>query len=136
MSNLEIAVLAGLGGMLGWGLADFFAKKTIDEIGDMQGLAWAHVAGTTILGLIVAERWASGANEMPAAGWSVWAGLALFGLTQGAIYILVYRGFGKGPVSVLNPIFSSYSGLAAALSVLVFGEAFNASRLLLLGVAF
>ena len=29
------------GGMFGWGLADFFAKKTIDKIGDIQTLAWA-----------------------------------------------------------------------------------------------
>ena len=34
-SDLVIAVLAGFGGMLGWGFADFFAKKTIDEIGDV-----------------------------------------------------------------------------------------------------
>src|SRR4051794_5104923 len=98
MSSLEIAVLAGLGGMLGWGLADFFAKKTIDEVGDIQSLVWAHVAGTTILGLIVAQRWASGANEMPASSWAVWLGLVAFGLVQGLIYILVYRGFGKGQV--------------------------------------
>jgi len=35
--------------MLGWGLADFFAKKTIDQIGDIVVLAWAHVFGTGVL---------------------------------------------------------------------------------------
>ena len=41
--ELVLAGLAGLGGMMGWGLADFFAKKTIDEIGDVVSLVWAHV---------------------------------------------------------------------------------------------
>jgi len=36
--ELLIAVLAGLGGMFGWGFADFFAKKTIDEIGSVASL--------------------------------------------------------------------------------------------------
>jgi len=31
-TELLIAIIAGLGGMFGWGLADFFAKKTIDSI--------------------------------------------------------------------------------------------------------
>ena len=35
--------------MFGWGVADFFAKKSIDEIGDIESLVWAHVAGALIL---------------------------------------------------------------------------------------
>ena len=52
-SALTIAVLAGLGGMLGWGAADFFAKKTIDKIGAIASLVWAHIFGTTILAIAV-----------------------------------------------------------------------------------
>jgi hypothetical protein len=44
MNNaILIATVAGLCGMLGWGVGDFFAKKTIDIVGDMATLAWAHV---------------------------------------------------------------------------------------------
>ena len=47
--QLFLAILAGLCGMFGWGFADFCAKKTIDEIGDMATLAWGHIFGTAIL---------------------------------------------------------------------------------------
>ena len=50
--ELLIAVLAGLGGMLGWGFADFFAKKTVDKIGDIATLVWAHLFGTLVFALI------------------------------------------------------------------------------------
>ena len=45
-NELLIALVAGFGGMFGWGLADFFAKKTIDELGDVMTLAWAGGFGT------------------------------------------------------------------------------------------
>ncbi len=54
--ELLIAVLAGLGGMLGWGLADFFAKKTIDEVGDVVSLVWAHIFGTIVLFIIASHQ--------------------------------------------------------------------------------
>ena len=61
---LLIAILAGLGGMIGWGFADFFAKKTIDRIGDIPSLVWAHVFGTSIFILIAAFSFAITGHAM------------------------------------------------------------------------
>jgi len=47
-NSLAVAILGGLGAMLGWGFADFFAKKTVDRIGDLASLVWAHLFGTAI----------------------------------------------------------------------------------------
>lgn len=135
-SALGIAVLAGLGGMLGWGLADFFAKKTIDQIGDVTSLVWAHICGTLLLAVVVAYQFASGhALHFPQAP-SEWGGLVFFGILQGIVYLLVYRGFGKGQVAVLNPIFASFSGLTAILSVVFFGELLTVNLVLALIVVF
>jgi drug/metabolite transporter (DMT)-like permease len=121
--ELLIAVIAGLGGMLGWGLADFFAKKTIDEVGDVVSLVWAHIFGTGVLCLIVAYQFfvADSGLGIPST-LSEWSLLALFGALQAAVYLFVYKGFAKGQVAVLSPIFASFSGLVAIASVLFFGE--------------
>jgi uncharacterized membrane protein len=122
--ELIIAMSGGLGGMLGWGFADFFAKKTIDRIGAVPSLVWAHAFGTlaffavwlfqsAVLGKALALP-----SELRA-----WALLAVFGAIQAAVYILAYEGFGKGQIAILNPVFASFSGLTAILSIVMFGEA-------------
>lgn len=122
-SQLLVAVLAGLGGMLGWGLADFFAKKTIDAIGDIVTLAWGHIFGTLVL-LIAFLYKVFIQNEQVGIPHTlnIWAILILFGIGQASVYLFVYKGFGKGQVAVLNPIFASFSGISAILSIAFLGE--------------
>jgi len=122
-NELLIAALAGLGGMLGWGLADFFAKKTIDKIGDVASLAWGHIFGSAVL--VAALLYQSLIRHQPAAlpvKVDTWLLLALFGAAQATVYLFVYKGFGKGQLAILNPIFASFSGITALLSILVFKE--------------
>src|SRR5437016_946774 len=119
--ELTIAISAGVGGMLGWGLADFFAKKTIDAIGDVVSLVWAHVFGTAIfVAAALCQSSVLGQRVTIPANPSTWTLLALFGALQAAVYLLVYRGFGKGQIALLAPVFASFSGLTALISVTVF----------------
>ena len=136
-NELVIAVFAGLGGMLGWGLADFFAKKTIDRVGDVTSLTWGHIFGSIALVLFALyEHVARGYTfSFPASG-SIWAFLIAFGILQAVVYLFVYKGFSKGQVAVLNPVFSSYSGIVAVLSVLVFGEVVNGGLIVTLVLIF
>jgi drug/metabolite transporter (DMT)-like permease len=139
--GLTVAVLAGLGGMLGWGLADFFAKKTIDVIGDLASLAWAHIFGTLGI-LIFGFYYYTHSHTLVLPHQAItWGTLAFFGVFQAIIYILVYQGFSKGQIAVLNPIFSSFSGITALLSLLFFKEiigirAAGSLLLIFLGVLF
>jgi drug/metabolite transporter (DMT)-like permease len=124
MNNaLLIALLGGIGGMLGWGSADFFAKKTIDRIGPMRSLVWAHIFGTVILSAayLLQRLSGHGGGAFPST-WSAWGGVAFFGVLQMIVYWLVYQGFEKGQVSVLNPVFASYSGLVALFAFVLFHE--------------
>lgn len=136
--SLFIAVIAGLGGMLGWGFADFFAKKTIDEIGDIVSLFWAHIFGTTFFALIVLFQivFSHRYTIFPTSSVS-WILVALFGALQAVVYFLTYKGFGKGQLAILNPVFASYSGVVALVSILFFGELitlFKAASLIILFV--
>ncbi len=121
-SEFYIALTAGLGGMLGWGFADFFAKKTIDEVGSVVTLFWGHVAGTFALALALAMRTATGRMPHAPADLSSWGILIAFGILQAIVYLLVYVGFGKGQLAVLNPVFASFPGFVALISVFAFGE--------------
>lgn len=123
MEGLTVALIAGLCAMFGWAFADFFAKKTIDEIGDTVTLVWGHIFGSVfILALLfsgVTSRITTGEfSPTPKLIVTVMA----FGIVQAIIYTFVYRGFGKGQLVLLGPIFSSFSGITAVLAILVLGE--------------
>lgn len=136
-SELLIAVFAGLAGMLGWGLADFFAKKTIDVVGDMVTLALAHVFGLSVLaGLVGAWFWTSGKTAVLPDSSEQWLGLAAFGVVQAFVYFFAYRAFGKGKLALLNPIFSSYSGFVVLLSVFLFSEILGSWQIICLAIVF
>lgn len=122
---LFIAVTAGLGGMLGWGAADFFAKKTIDRIGPITSLVWAHLAGTSIFVIVALVALLTGHDLTMPDTTSAWLALAGEGVLQMIVYWFAYQGFEKGKVSVMNPIFASYSGLVALFSILFLSDNFG-----------
>ncbi|MBI3250612.1 MAG: DMT family transporter [Candidatus Andersenbacteria bacterium] len=122
-TELLVAILAGLGGMLGWGFADFFAKKTIDQIGDIASLAWGHVFGTlTLLTMVFYQMEVRGKEIALPENPQTWIFMIIFGVMQALIYFLVYKGFGKGQVGLLSPVFAAFSGITAVLSIVFFGE--------------
>ncbi len=136
-NQLIIAVLSGLGGMLGWGSADFFAKKTIDKIGAIASLVWAHLFGTIILmGIVILQYFYNGKLISIPNNPSVWLGLIFFGILQMIVYWLVYEGFGKGQVAVLNPVFASFTGIVAIISIVFLGEHAGVTHLISLFIIF
>lgn len=135
--ELLIAILTGFGAMLGWGFADFFAKKTIDEVGSIVSLVWAHIFGTIALILIVLYQVSVLGKPITIPdNLSTWGFLAFFGALQAIVYLLAYEGFGKGKLSLLNPVFASYPGLAAIISIVLLGEVLSGSLVLSLVVIF
>lgn len=129
-SLLFIAILTGLGGMLGWGFSEFATKKSVDKVGAISSLVWAHVFGSIILFVVLIGRVFVShtplSSMIPNSG-NAWLGLVFFGALQATVYYFAYLAFEKGKVSVMSPIFASFSGLVALLSVAVFGEALHLS---------
>jgi drug/metabolite transporter (DMT)-like permease len=137
MSPLGVAILAGLGGMLGWGFSEFATKKSVDDTGTISSLVWAHVFGTFILFLVlgVSAFMLHYSVEVPT-DWIEWVGLAFFGVLQAIVYYFAYKGFEKGEVSILSPIFASFAGLVALFSIVLFGEAIQMVPLIALALIF
>jgi drug/metabolite transporter (DMT)-like permease len=130
-STLFIALLAGLGSMVGWGTADFFAKKTIDEIGDIRTLFWQQLIGIVPLGALFLIN-----PDTPNFGYLDPWFLIILGITSALLYLPLYTGFGKGQVSLLSPIFASYSVVVVLLSVLILGESLSLSRITAIIITF
>lgn len=124
--ELLIAIFAGLGSMLGWGFADFFAKKTIDQIGDVPTLFWGQLFGMvplTILFFLFDPH-------IPQKMITFWPFIILLGVWTGLSYIPVYIAFKKGKVSLISPIQATYSVLVIIVSALFFKEIIPTSRLI------
>jgi len=124
MNTLLIAVLAGLGGMLGWGFADFFAKKTIDKIGDVTTLFWGQLIGIMPILILFLFH-----PTLPTLGTNGYVYLVFLGIWSGLSYIPTYIAFGKGKISLLSPIFASYAVVVSILSAIFFGELIPGSRI-------
>lgn len=115
-SGVSLAILTGLGGMLAWGCADFFAKKSLEKVNEFTLTFWVQLVGLVpVLLVALTHGW-------PTVGWPTLGALILFGWAEGVSDVLFYRGYAKGKVSILSPIFASYAGVALAISVVVFGE--------------
>ncbi len=131
MPELLVAILSGLCGMLGWGFADFFAKKVIDRIGDVPSLFWTQCVGIVPLGIVFAYQ-----PSWPHLNTPGWLWLMLLGVWSGLSYIPTYVAFGKGKVSLLSPIFASYAVVVAILSSIFFHEVIPLYRQLAFAVVF
>lgn len=128
MSKLLIATAAGLGGMFGWGSSEFATKKSVDQIGSVASLVWAHVLGTIALGgIVVIGVFGFGQQFEVPSNAAAWFGLVFFGCLQTTVYYFAYRAFEEGQVAVLSPIFASFAGLAALISVVFLGDAVKPS---------
>ena len=130
-NDLLVAVVGGLGGMLGWGFADFFAKKTIDKTSDLTTLFWSQLIGVVPLLIIFAVH-----PTVPRLDRYDLPFLALFGAISGLTYLPAYTGFGKGQISLLSPIFASWSVLTVLLSAFIFGEVIPPLRWLAVAITF
>jgi len=129
--ELMIAILSGSGAMLGWGTADFLAKKAIRKIGDLTALFWVMIFG--ILPLLIYYLFNFSVVSISLNQW-LWLGL--FGLMDGGGYIFFYKALEKGQVSIISPLTASYAAIAVLISVLIFKEQITSIRWVALGLVF
>ncbi len=131
-TELLVAILAGLGSMIGWGFADFFAKKTIDKIGDINTLFWSQLFGIIPLDILFLIN-PTIPGKLAGNGFIL---VIILGIWSGFSYIPTYIAFGKGKVSLISPIFASYAVLVAILSAVFLQEIIPLGRQIAFFVVF
>jgi len=122
--GISLGILFGLTAMLGWGLADFFAKKAVDEIGDFKTLLWAQTVGLVFLSFFY---FMFGANF----SYTITNILifAITGVLGTSAYLLFYRALRKGQLSVISPIQASWVVITVILSVFFLKESLSSVQI-------
>lgn len=134
MSRTLISILGGLGGMVGWGTSDFFANYTSEKIGHTNTFFWSQIAGLVFIFLLVLTMVPNFALTPLLIFLTIVSGIAY------AIgYLLFYKGFEIGNVSVVSAVVNLGTLFMIVISFLVRGQRVTpmqipALTLLLVGV--
>ncbi len=118
LSSILIAILFGLGAMLGWGSADFFSKKAIDKVGYAKAMFYMQLSGIFPLLLITLLK----PTVLVSITSITLVKLAIFALIYIIAYLFLYLAFEKGQLSIVSPVGSSWSAFAMLFSILIFHE--------------
>jgi drug/metabolite transporter (DMT)-like permease len=132
MDNLLLfAILGGLGAMLGWGITDFFAKKTVSKIGNASALFWMQFIGIFPLLLIFPFQF-----DISDLTFSNILLMAFWAVIDGAGYLFFFSALEKGKVSIISPIVASYAAFSVLVSSIALGEAITLQTLFFLALIF
>src|SRR3989344_1395019 len=98
MSRTFISILAGLGGMFGWGTSDFLANAASEKIGHAKTLFWSQIAGLVLIAVLLIITHTQFVMS-PLFFLSIVGGVA-----YALGYLLFYKGFEIGNVSVVSAV--------------------------------
>ena len=126
MDKSLISLLAGLGGMFGWGTADFFAGEAVQKAGNLKTFFWVQVFGLAANLVFLAFNWPSSLNITP--------NLIVLILSACLAYFfgyqIFYKAFSVGELSIVSPIVTSYAVFSVLVSFFVFHQPLKAIQLL------
>lgn len=124
MSSTLISILAGLGGMFGWGVSDFFANQAADTVGHRKAFFWSQIAGLALMGIVAI---ASGANFGLSMSILPYLIVTSIGYTLGYLYF--YRAFEIGNVSVVSAGINIQQVFIIGIAYFIFGQALTGMQL-------
>ena len=114
---LTEGIAAGILAAACWGVADFLAKKAVDRVGSLRTLFWVQSIG--LLALLPALAFVP--LGIPSNG-SAFGLALLIGVVNVTTYLIFYRGFEKGKLSVISPIAGSAGAVTVVLGLALLGE--------------
>ncbi len=118
-------VLMGLAASASWAAANVFVQRSSRAIGAFRALVWAQIVGGVALApvaLVLDQR--LGAVDDGILAWS-----AVAGVSAVLAYACLFFSMERGRLSVVVPVMSSWSVVAAGLSIGFLGEAVRRTHL-------
>ena len=104
MSSAIISLLSGLGGMFGWGIADFFAGVYSKKIGPYKTIFWSQLTGLfSVLGLLSVFTFSLNIPVL------IIILLPLAVLFYSAGYLFFMKGFEVGNISIVAAIMNLWA---------------------------
>lgn len=117
MSTIIQSILAGLGGMFGWGLYDFFGGLFSRQIGNLKTLFWSQLSGL-VFAILLAVVFAANLN--------IPADMALLILVASIFYsvayLLFFRGFELGNVSIISATMNLWAVFTMLFAFIFLGQ--------------
>jgi drug/metabolite transporter (DMT)-like permease len=129
MNPIQIALFGGMMGMFGFGISDFFAKKTIDRIGAFRCLFYSQIIGAGFASVYLAHD-----SSLPVLSVLTISCILLLGAFLAIGYLALFKAFEAGKASIVSPIVSSFAIISAGVSFFFFGESFSRIKILALGL--
>lgn len=112
-----MSIVAGLGGMFGWGTSDFLANNASEKIGHSKAFFWSQIAGLALivlLALIIRPNF-----SMP--GFLLALTLSA-GIVYSVGYLFFYKGFEVGNVSVVSAVSNLHVLYIIGISFFIRGQ--------------
>jgi len=117
MDKTLISILGGLGGMFGWGTSDFLANRASDKIGHFKTFFWSQVVGFALFVaaiLIIRPVFLVEVSLIP------FLVIASIGYAVG--YLLFYKAFEVGSVSVVSSVINLNTLLTMGVAIILFRQ--------------
>lgn len=124
MNNTLISILAGLGGMVGWGTSDFFANSSSEKVGHFRTFFWSQIAGMALMGIFMLFIRPTFLATLPTLGILVVASV-LYAIG----YLLFYKAFEIGNVSVVSATINLNVVIAIILAYIFLGQRLSNTQL-------
>ncbi|MCB9813726.1 MAG: DMT family transporter [Pseudomonadales bacterium] len=117
MDKTLISLLGGLTAMIGWGTSDFFANEASDKVGHIKALFFSQLAGLILIGLATIF-FAKNLILSPMLGFLI----ILSGITYTFGYLLFYKAFEIGNVSIVSAVINFQNIFIIFISYFLFGQ--------------
>jgi transporter family protein len=135
MSAIVQSILAGLGGMFGWGFYDFIGGLFSKQIGNFKTFFWSQLAGVVFVGLLAIGL----AINLSVPIWIAFV-ILIASIFYAAAYLLFFRGFELGDVSIISATMNLWAVFTMLFAFLFLGQRLSQFQffgvlMILIGVA-
>jgi len=118
-------IVMGLLASASWAAANVFVQRSSRALGPFRALLWTQVAGgLAVVPLAVMLDVRVEPIDLRLVGWIAFAGLASV-----VAYATMFWSYERGNLSVVVPVLSSWSVIAAAFSIVVLGQHLRKNQL-------
>ena len=121
-----LGILLGLGASICWGLANVAVQRASHTVGTFRGLLWSQLLGAVMAAIAAAAL--DHRTAQPALADVAWVAVA--GASALLAYLCLFYAFEHGRLTLAVPIMSSWSVIAAGLSLMMFDHRLTAPQLL------
>ena len=112
-----LSILAGLGGMFGWGLYDFFGGLFSKSIGNFKTIFWSQLAGLVFVALL-GVAFAINLNIPLRIAILVPVASILYAVA----YLLFFKGFELGNVSIISATMNLWAVFTMLFAFIILGQ--------------